>query len=180
MNLASADIHELNRSTFFLSVGKRLAQEIDTPSESKYVLERLLHGKKETFPALVAAFARSKTSLYKRSKKVRLGLKEALLQDVRANLAAVSAQVTGAKQLFDGPLPSDPVECIAHLDQVAQALHDQMCDAQSNLGSVRHARDYVELIQVQQRKLEAFNEADYTAETQEASQRPLQKKPKRG
>jgi hypothetical protein len=180
MNLASADFHELNRSTFFLSIGKRLAQEIDTPSESKYVFQQLLHGEKESFPALVGAFARSKTALYKRSKKARLDLKEALLQDVRANLAAVSAQVTGAKQLFDGPLPSDPVECIARLDQMAQALHDQICDVQSNLGSVRHARDYMELIQDQQRKLEAFNEADYTAETQEASQRPLQKKPKRG
>jgi hypothetical protein len=190
MDLTSADYNQLNQSTAFLSIGKRLAQVIVKPPESKHVFDLLMSDKRASFPALVAAFAQSKTPLHRRSKDARALLMEALRQDMQANRAAVAAQLNGEKRLDndandDEPLPSDPTACIERLDQMDEALRVQIDAAHSRLGTILRARRYVERVLDQQRALEAYDadDADFAATPQESPLPPLnhhlkQKKPR--
>ena len=175
MQLADADYNSIIRPSDFISQGKRLAQTIDSPPENELVFSLYLHNAGDLFPKLQAAFNESKKPLKKRSKDERLQLKQALLEDVRRNMAAAKEQFEGEKLLDTETLPSDPERCIERLEKMEDGLNEQLFALQRKIRSIQYAMGALERMKSSQRELEGFDESAYTSTPQDPVQ-PLKKK----
>ena len=178
MQLAKADINEIVRPSYFLNVGKELANYIDRPHADDYAFSMRLRDCKKFFPKLIAAVGESKKPLRKQSIEERTHLKEKLLEDIRTSSAAAKAELDGEKRLGSEEFPSDPDECLRFLDSKEDSLHEQMERIQSTLRELNYVRTVLELVQKSKRELADFDESLYTSTPSEAESLPS-KKPKR-
>ena len=162
----------------FLHGSRILSAYLDNPPVDNSTFIYNLSQHKTFCPRLFDAFGESKKPLKKRSVDERAYLKEKLLEDVEANVAAANAQFGGEKRLGTHILPSDPEACMERLADMENELHTQIQALQLKLKHVGFAQDTLESIRKKQRELEAFDKTPFTSPLPQ--EQPAQKKMKTG
>ena len=178
MQLEDLNSYEIIRPIYFIQASKRLVAFIDCPPEENSIFSDNLTQNKRFCPMLFEAFGEMKKPLKKRSLDERAYLKEKLLEDVEANVAAANAQFGGEKHIGTHILPSDPDACMERLDNMESEIHTKIQALQLKLKQVGFAQDTLELIQKNKVELEAFDKTPFTRSLQQ--EQPALKRKKAG
>jgi hypothetical protein len=160
----------------FLHSGKILSVYIDCPPEDNLTFSYNLSQHKRFCPRLFDAFGESKKPLKKRSRDERVYLKQKLLEDMEANIAAADAQFGGEKRLGTDILPSDPDACMERLGHMESELHAQIQALERKLGHVGSAQDTLESIQKKKLELDAFDKTPFMTLPQKEEEHSVDKK----
>jgi len=175
MQLAEMDYRDVARASEFLHYGKMLALSIDMPLEDDRNFEScLLRFGECLFPKLERAFRASPMQMAHRSKEERTHLKRQLHEDMRDNISAISAALVGDKRLGSERLPSDPDECMQHLDHMEDAAYAEVERLRRRLAKIAHAREMVRRMQRGVNELAEFKESVFVSEPLEFA-RPIKK-----
>ncbi len=126
MQLEDLNSYVVIRPGDFIHASKILSAYIDYPPEDNLTFSYNLSQHKRFCPRLFDAFGESKKPLKKRSRDERVYLKQKLLEDMEANIAAADAQFGGEKRLGTDILPSDPDACMERLGHMKSELHTQI------------------------------------------------------